>query len=161
MLNSKIFQGIVIVCLISTWAGAAESVPVQWLDGQAPSLATGVSWSAGANPVLITSMERKSGVQNDTLRDSPEKVRKVTREDKVALIDLHAMSKVLYKALGDDLDKAFQDGTHHNNYGSTQLAKCVAQGIKDNNLTLADYLTLDFNRFDPNTPDTVHKEQTP
>ena len=42
------------------------------------------------------------------------------------------MSKVLYAALGDDLDKAFQDGTHHNAYGSYQLAKCVVQGIREN-----------------------------
>ena len=36
------------------------------------------------------------------------------------------MSQQLYKSLGDDLNKAFQDGTHHNAYGSYELAKCVA-----------------------------------
>ena len=55
--------------------------------------------------------------------------------------------------LGDDLDKAFNDGTHHNNYGSYQLAKCVVQGIKDSKLDLARYIVSDFQDFDPQVPD--------
>jgi lysophospholipase L1-like esterase len=63
----------------------------------------------GATPVLITSMERKAGVENDTLGDYPETVREVAKEENTALIDLHAMSKVFYKALGENIDRAFQD----------------------------------------------------
>ena len=77
------------------------------------------------------------------------------RRSKVALIDLHAASKVFYKALGPDLDKAFQDGTHHNNYGSYQLAQCIIQGIKDNKLDLARSIVDDFKGFDPARPDPV------
>ncbi|MCF7972969.1 MAG: hypothetical protein K9N55_04055 [Phycisphaerae bacterium] len=44
MLNSRGFCWFVIVCLMCICGGAAEPVPVQWLDGQAPSLTTGVSW---------------------------------------------------------------------------------------------------------------------
>ena len=109
----------------------------------------------GATPVLITSMERKAGINSDTLGEYPETVRQVAREDNVALIDLHSVSKVLYKALGDNLDKAFQDGTHHNNYGSYELAKCVVEGIKDSKLDLAKYIVDDFSGFDPNNPDPV------
>lgn len=109
----------------------------------------------GATPVLITSMERKAGVNSDTLGDYPETVRQVAKEDNVALIDLHSVSKVLYKALGDNLDKAFQDGTHHNNYGSYELAKCVVEGIKNSKLDLAKYIDDDFSGFDPNNPDPV------
>ena len=47
------------------------------------------------------------------------------------------MSKVFYRALGADLDRAFQDGTHHNNYGSYELAKCVVAGIQQAKLPLA------------------------
>ena len=112
-------------------------------------------------PVLITSMERKAGLVNDTLGDYPEKVRQVAQEKKVTLIDLHKMSKILYKALGTDLDKAFQDGTHHNNYGSYQLAQCVAEGIKDSNLDLAKDIVDDFHGFDPNHPDPIDSFNIP
>ena len=109
----------------------------------------------GGTPVLITSMERKAGIEHDTLQDYPDKVRQVAAENNVALIDLHAMSKVMYKALGDHLDAIFQDGTHHNNFGSYLFAKCVMQGIKDNHLDLARHITDDFTGFDPAHPDAV------
>jgi lysophospholipase L1-like esterase len=107
----------------------------------------------GGTPVLITSMERKSRVARDTLAGYPQTVRDVAREDRVALIDLHTMSKVLYRALGTELDAAFQDGTHHNNYGSYQLAQCVVAGIRTNVPALARYLADDVAEYDPATPD--------
>ncbi len=115
----------------------------------------------GATPVLITSMERKNGVNNDTLGDYPETVRQVAGEENVTLIDLHAVSKVLYTAWGEDIDKAFQDGTHHNNYGSYQLAKCIVEGIKQNVPDLAKYIVDDFQGFDPGHPDPVDSFSMP
>jgi lysophospholipase L1-like esterase len=115
----------------------------------------------GATPVLITSMERKAGVEKDTLGDYPETVRQVAKEENVALIDLHAMSKVLYTAFGENIDKAFQDGTHHNNYGSYQLAKCIVEGIKQNVPDLAKHIVDDFNGFDPSHPDPVDNFNMP
>ena len=82
-------------------------------------------------------------------------VRAVASETHCALIDLHAMSRVLYQALGADLDKAFQDGTHHNNYGSYELAKCVITGIQQAKLPLARAIAADFGHFDPSKPDPV------
>ena len=107
----------------------------------------------GAIPVLVTSMERKAGVNRDTLESYPQTVRDVAREEGVALIDLHSMSKVLYRALGSNLDKAFQDGTHHNNYGSYELARCVVEGIRSDVPSLAKFLAADVERFDPARPD--------
>src|SRR6202000_612955 len=72
--------------------------------------------SLGGTPVLVTSMERKNGIDQDTLMGYPQTVRDVAKEEQCALIDLNAMSRIFYRALGSDLDKAFQDGTHHNNY---------------------------------------------
>jgi lysophospholipase L1-like esterase len=115
----------------------------------------------GAIPVLITSMERKSGVIKDTLGDYPAKVREIAEEDKVALIDLHVMSKILYKALGSNINDAFQDGTHHTNYGSYLLAKCVVEGIRQNNLGLAKYVVDDFHGFDPAYPDLFDSFEIP
>lgn len=107
----------------------------------------------GATPVLVTSMERKGGLERDTLEGYPDTVRAVAKEDGVALIDLHAMSKVFYCALGPNLDKAFQDGTHHNNYGSYELARCIVEGIRANAPALAKYLADDAVKFDPVQPD--------
>jgi hypothetical protein len=107
----------------------------------------------GATPVLITSMERKGGVDGETLAEYPQTVRDVAWEEDVALIDLHAMSKVFYRALGAELNAAFQDGTHHNNYGSYQLARCVVEGIRAKVPPLAKYLAADAGHFDPAKPE--------
>jgi lysophospholipase L1-like esterase len=71
-----------------------------------------------ATPILVTSMERKAGAKAPTLKDYPDTVRSVAMEDNVALVDLNTMSVTLYHALGDQLGTPFQDGSHHNNYGS-------------------------------------------
>jgi len=109
----------------------------------------------GAVPVLVTSMERKAGVKQETLREYPETVRALAREKEVALIDLNAMSKQLYRALGPDLDMAFQDGSHHNNYGSYELARCVVDGIRQTKLGLVAHLAGGVAPFDPARPDPV------
>ncbi len=58
----------------------------------------------GATPVLITSVHRltfdRDGKITNSLGDYPEAVRQVAREQNVALIDLNAMSKPFYEALG-------------------------------------------------------------
>jgi len=108
---------------------------------------------AGLTPVLVTSMERKTGLRSNTLAGYPAAVRTVARDCDAALIDLNAASLVLYRALGTNLDLAFQDGTHHNNYGSYELARCVVEGIKANHLALARFLAPDVTAFDPARPD--------
>jgi len=116
---------------------------------------------AGMVPVLITPMERKAGINGNTLAGYPDTVRAVAHENSVALIDLNAASLKLYHALGDDLDLAFQDGTHHNDYGSYELARCVVEGIKQNRLELARYIAPDAAAFDPAKPDDVHAFHIP
>jgi hypothetical protein len=100
-------------------------------------------------------MERKNGINGPTLAGYPEAVRTVAQEEKVALIDLNAVSVKLYRALGANLDRAFQDGTHHNNYGSYELARCVVEGIKENQFALAKNLAADYTPFDPSHPDVL------
>ncbi len=118
----------------------------------------------GATPVLITPVHRLTfdadGKIKNSLGDFPEAVRKVAEEDKVALIDLNAMSKPFYEALGVvESHKAFagKDTTHHNNYGSYELAKCIVQGIREAKLPLAKHISKDFRGFDPAHPDPVDK----
>ncbi|HWC96419.1 MAG TPA: rhamnogalacturonan acetylesterase [Candidatus Sulfopaludibacter sp.] len=120
-----------------------------------------------ATPVLITSMNRltfdQSGKITNSLGDYPEAVRQVAREERVALIDLNAMSKPFYEALGPvDAHRAFagDDTTHHSDYGSYELAKCVVQGIKDAQLPIAKFL-LDVPVFDPAHPDPFQNFDIP
>ena len=117
--------------------------------------------SCGATPVLVTSMEREAGVNAPTLMGYPDAVREVAKQENCALIDLNTMSLALYKALGGDLGKAFQDGTHHNDYGSYELAQCVVEGIKQAKLPLAKLIVNDFKGFNPSHPDSVADFQMP
>ncbi len=50
---------------------------------------------------------------------------------------------------------AFQDGTHHNAYGSYELAKCVVAGIRQSGLDLSRFIVDDVPVFDPSHPDPV------
>ena len=108
----------------------------------------------GGIPVLVTSMERKAGIKKDTLAGYPGTVIRVANAEKTALIDLHAMSRLLYVGLGENLDAAFQDGTHHNNFGSYEIARCVAEGIRNAKLPLVLQLADDVKPFDPAHPDS-------
>ena len=110
----------------------------------------------GATPVIIASMERSSGVNKDTLMGYPAAALETAAAQKVASIDLHSMSQVFYRALGDDVKKAFNDGvTHHNNYGSYELSKLVVMGIKADKLDIAKFIVPDFKDFDPAHPDPL------
>jgi lysophospholipase L1-like esterase len=129
----------------------------------------------GATPVLVTSMNRRSfgpdGKIVNTLEDYPEAMRQLAHDENVPLIDLNAMSKIFYEALGPDQStKAFvhypantfpgqtaelKDDTHFNSYGAYELAKCIVEGIKTDQLGIATYLLGDTPPFDPPHPDPV------
>lgn len=122
----------------------------------------------GGIPVLVTSMNRRNfnpdGKVFSTLGDYPEAVRQVAKEENAPLIDLNAMSKTFYEALGPEKSAlAFKegDGTHHNNYGSYELAKCIVEGIKANKLGLIKYLTTDTPEFKPGQPDAIESFKIP
>jgi hypothetical protein len=74
---------------------------------------------------------------------------------------LNVQSLQLYRALGDNFDRAFQDGTHHTNYGSYLFARCVVQSIRDLKLPLAQHIVDDFTSFDPNQPDPYESVSIP
>ena len=122
----------------------------------------------GATPVLVTSVNRRNfneqGKVYSTLGDYPEAVRQVAGEENVALIDLNVMSKAFYEALGPQRSAlAFKegDGTHHSNYGAYELARCVVEGIKANNLGVAKFLAKDATAFDPGRPDPPENFKIP
>jgi lysophospholipase L1-like esterase len=122
----------------------------------------------GGIPVLITPVQRRTfdaqGKITNSHGDYPEAVRQVAKEERVPLIDLHAMSSVLYEAWGPEASpRAFapNDGTHHNNYGSYELARCIVEGIKANKLGLMKYLVPDLPAFDPRHPDPMDDFKLP
>jgi lysophospholipase L1-like esterase len=122
----------------------------------------------GATVVLVTPMQRRTfdagGRVTDSHGDYDDAVRQAAKELNAPLIDLHAMSTPFYEALGpEESKKAFApgDGTHHNNYGSYQLARAVVEGIRSNRLGLVKYLTDDLRPFDPAHPDPVSSFKIP
>jgi lysophospholipase L1-like esterase len=120
----------------------------------------------GATPVLVTSQNLRrlspDGKAVQTLRDFPDAMRQAAQEQNCALIDLNAMSMKFYEALGPEkLPKAFVDGTHQDDYGAYELAKCVVNGILENKLPFAQYLSADWKPFDPANPDPMEDFHLP
>lgn len=122
----------------------------------------------GATPVLVTPVQRRTfdpaGKITNSHGDYPAAVRQAAEEERVPLIDLHLMSTFFYEALGPEKSKlAFKegDGTHHNNYGSYQLAKCIVEGVKLNRLGVAKHLAKDVTSFDPRRPDPLESFRIP
>jgi lysophospholipase L1-like esterase len=122
--------------------------------------------SKGGIPVLVTSVNRRmmdsTGHVTNSLKQYPDAVRQLAKSASVPLIDLNAMSKTLYEAIGPrGLSMVFVDQTHHNAYGSYELAKCVVQGILDDKLNLAKFIVDDFKPFDPAHPDAIGSVMIP
>jgi lysophospholipase L1-like esterase len=120
----------------------------------------------GATPILVTSPDRRNfdaaGRIESTLGEYPEAMRIVASEERIAVIDLNAMSRQLYEALGPEAAaRAFadegRDKTHFNDYGGYALARCVVEGIRAADPArlgnLAQHLSPDAGRFDPARPD--------
>lgn len=126
----------------------------------------------GGVPIIVSPMERRGfdehGKVRPSLLDYANASRETAQELGVAFIDLNALSKTLYAALGVERSaRAFAtpggrvDNTHHNNFGSYQLAQCIVQAIRDQKLPLAKFTHDDFKGFDPAKPDNPDKFAVP
>jgi lysophospholipase L1-like esterase len=119
--------------------------------------------SLGGFPVLCTSVSRRTFAANGRISNSfngyPDAVRSVAREKTVPLIDLQQMTAAFYEALGEaGSHRAFAtitEDTHHGDYGSYEVAKCVLLGIQQNKLDLTRDIVDDFAGFDPSRPDLI------
>lgn len=135
----------------------------------------------GATPILLTPMNRRTfdpeGHIKDTLAPYPKVVREVAAEQKVALIDLNAMSMALYEAFPEGAEgtgprasslfvyapahtypgqsEALHDDTHFNSYGAWELARCVVLGLQQNHVPLVKFLRHPHGTFDPHHPDAA------
>ena len=115
----------------------------------------------GGTPVLLTPVSRRSfdeaGKIVNSFRGYPDAVKLVAKEKGVPLIDLQAMGAAFYETLGPEASHAafanMSENTHHSDYGSYQIAKCVMQGIRDLELPIEKWIVPEFRGFDPRHPD--------
>ena len=127
----------------------------------------------GATPILVTPTQRRSfnaeGKITDTHLDYPEATRFLANREGVHLIDLHAMTRVLYEAMGPEASKGafvhylantypgqakpLADNTHFNPYGAYQISKCIIEGMKKLDLDILKSLRADYVPYDPAHPD--------
>jgi lysophospholipase L1-like esterase len=120
----------------------------QWPQTYAAAATTYRSWlrtyiaevrRRGATPLLVSSPERRNfddaGHIVPSLGDYADAARAVAQEERVAFIDLNAMSRSFYEALGPELaPRAFADSgrdrTHFNEYGADALARMIVEGLR-------------------------------
>lgn len=119
----------------------------------------------GGTAVVVSSMERRNfdpeGKIRPSLIEYADAARQVAQELNAPFIDLNAISKRIYESLGPEGSRAAFaqpepgkiDNTHHSNYGAYQLAKAIAQGLRDVKLPVAALLREDFAVYDPSKPD--------
>jgi lysophospholipase L1-like esterase len=133
----------------------------------------------GACPVFVTPTQRRSFDDSERIKDThedyPDAMRKLAREENIPLLDLHAMTRTLYEALGVENSKkafvhypantwpgqtnALEDNTHFNPYGAYQIAKCVITGLRNLQqqgfqFDFMQYLRDDFMPYSPSMPDS-------
>lgn len=144
----------------------------------------------GATPIFVTPTQRRSfkdGRIQETHADYPEAMAWVAEREGVPLIDLHAMTRTFYEAMGEENSKRafvhypagsypgqktdFKDNTHFNPYGAYEIAKCVIEGLRQIDSPLFEALRPEYfqlypasSPFNPAHPDafeTFHWVDSP
>jgi len=123
--------------------------------------------------VLITPMNRNSfngDTVTNTLADYCDAMKAAARNSQAPLIDLNAMSKVLYESAGakgtcrifaHNADMSEKNSTNHSPYGAYELAKCVITGLRRLDVPLAKSVVDDLPPFDPAKPDAEKDFKVP
>ncbi|MDC7683492.1 rhamnogalacturonan acetylesterase [Asticcacaulis sp. BYS171W] len=118
----------------------------------------------GGTAVIVSPMHRnrfEGGKVNETLGNYPQMAKEAAAESGAIFIDLHEKSRVLYETLGPkgtmalfmhNEDYSKKDGTHHGPYGAYELAKIVAQGLRDAKAPVASEIVADLPGYDPSKP---------
>lgn len=112
----------------------------------------------GATPILLTSIARRKfddeGIPVDTHREYADLTREVADETGVVFFDMDKTSRRHLSELGPEQSKflylhlkpgqnpnypeGIEDDTHFNELGARRMAEMVLQGIREQNLDLAD-----------------------
>lgn len=128
----------------------------------------------GAIPVIVTPTRRRRWSTDkktivDTHGDFPKALREIASREGVPVVDLQAMTKTLVEAYGEEGSKnvymfcaantypgqtqAIKDNSHFSVFGAYEIAKCVAEGVRELKLPVASALRSDFGGFNPADPD--------
>tara|TARA_R110000868_G_scaffold17693_2_gene77398 strand:- start:1226 stop:2536 length:1311 start_codon:yes stop_codon:yes gene_type:complete len=123
-------------------------------------------------PVLVTPTQRRffeiDGKLKPTHGEYPDAMRAVAEKLNVPLIDLTKITTTLYERWGDAIsrkafvqypahtfpgqDEKLEDNTHFNNFGANEIALCILNGIKENNLKLIAYFNANTPEYTPENP---------
>ena len=128
----------------------------------------------GATPIFITPTQRRmfdeKGKIRETHADYPEAMAWVAKRENCMLVDLHQMTRTLFEAMGVEESKrafvhypagsypgqttAFADNTHFNPYGAYQIAKCVIEGLIEQQAPFVRFLRPEYpHGYNPASPD--------
>jgi lysophospholipase L1-like esterase len=118
---------------------------------------------AGGNLIIVTPMNRHSFSGNtvtNSLQGYPYAAWQVADANHLPFVELNAMSKTLYEFFGPQGSEALfaktgatsYDGTHHSDFGSYELSKCIIQNLIEDKVDLAKHIVDGFS-FDPAHPD--------
>lgn len=109
----------------------------------------------GVTPVIVSPMskfDRKNLKATHVMDAYGKNAPKAAELAQCAYIDLWGMSIDIINAIGEDALHVYSDGTHTNDYGGYLYSLCIAKGIKENGLDLANYLVDDLIDIDPKNP---------
>ena len=107
----------------------------------------------------------------NTHGDFPAAMKAVAEREKVPVIDLNAMTKTLFEAMGDRgsrnllvhypagtfpwQEKAFSDNTHFNPFGAYEVSKLIVMGLKQIDSPLTQYIVPDWQDYQPSRPSVL------
>jgi lysophospholipase L1-like esterase len=114
----------------------------------------------GGIPIIVSPPARRGETDHSTLGAYAAAAGAAAKEVNAPFIDLNAMGMELNKSLGADSTRMYGDQTHTVDYGSYMFSRCVALGIKQDNLPLAKFIVDDFGDFDLNQPHPTLAEYT-
>lgn len=109
----------------------------------------------GVTPVIVSPMskfDRRNLKATHVMDAYGKNAPKAAELAQCAYIDLWGMSIDIINAVGEDALHVYSDGTHTNDYGGYLYSLCIAKGIKENGLDLANYLVDDLIDIDPKNP---------
>jgi lysophospholipase L1-like esterase len=128
----------------------------------------------GGIPVLVTPTQRRSfnkkGVIKHTHKEYPDAMRKVAKDMNVPLIDIHAMTKILYETWGVDesknafvhypantfpgQEKILKDNSHFNEFGANEVALCIMKGIIEQDISIKRFMVDSDFSYSPTFPNS-------
>ena len=109
----------------------------------------------GVTPVIVSPMtkfDRTRLTPTHVMDKYGENAPKAAQLTQCAFIDLWGMSIDIINAVGEDGLHVYSDGTHTNDYGGYLYSLCIAKGIKENKLGLAEFFVKDLIDIDPKNP---------